>query len=338
MRMARVVVSFCAVATALTATSAWAGGLVIGVADWHQPCLIGGGNGPDNGGNPLAGACYKAWCVPSAASDIMGFWRDVKGFNGVADAPAYFSGSLIGWAPPVPTDWQDDGADAASIPTVGGGARAAGQDLGWYLNTNDQGDQSLLGAGGGGAFSGTKTADIQQGLVNYLTAAGYGGATVNESICGHVAGWATITAEINAGRPLIGMFTHGAISQVPTGGDEWQWDPSYEPNDSDTGEEWGNGANQGHAMAIVGYLNAGDPGNPYANKDTIIVQDNRRHWVGGAWEADNTLGQIKLPFYDTLLQQGACPWKGDVTIDIPEPSTLLLLSLGAVAALRRRRR
>jgi hypothetical protein len=307
---------------------------------WHQPCLIGGNppNGPDNGGNPGIGqASYKAWCVPSAASDIMGFWRDTYGFAGVADAAVYVNSGLIPWTPATPTDWQDDGADASNIPTVGGGARVAGPaDLGWYLNTNDQGDQTLPGAGGGETFSGTKTAAIQQGLTNYLTAAGYNTAIVSQAACNHTVGWGVITGEIDAGRPLIGLFRCGAFSETTP--DEWQWDPNYDEIDSQTGAEWGDGANKGHAMAIIGYLNSGDLGNPYPNMDTIIVQDNRRHWIGGAWEVDNNLYQHKLPFYDTLNKVGVAPWTGYVTVDVPEPATMLLLALGGLAAIRRRRK
>ncbi len=337
MRRERFFAWSCATVIALAVTSAWAGNVVNSVPDWHQPCLIGAPNGPDNGGNPGMGqACYKAWCVPSAASNIMGFWRDVNGCTALADAHVYASGSLIVWAPPAPTDWQDDGADASSIPLVGAGARAAGADLGWYLNTNDQGDQTLPNAGGGGTFSGTKNADIQQGITNYLTAAGYNSATVNQAACNHTVGWGVITTEIDAGRPLIGLFTHGAIWE--TSPDEWEWDPNAPDYDSQTGEEWGEGANQGHAMTIVGYLNSGDGGNPYANMDTIIVQDNRRHTILGAQEALNNFYQHKLPFYDTLNQVGVAPWTGYVTINVPEPATLVLLGLGGLAVIRRRRR
>ncbi len=324
----------------LPAGLAVAGGTINSVPDWHQPCLIGAPNGPDNGAAPAVGqACYKAWCVPSAAADIMGYWRDVKGCAGVADAAVYASGATIAWAPPAPVDWQDDSADASSIPLVPnvipGGARGAGQDLGWYLNTNDQGDQSLPSAGGGYTFSGTKIADIQQGLTNYLSNAGYASAVVTESACNHLTGWAKIKAEIDAGRPIMGLFSHGAI--IETGTAEYDWNPNPADYDSQTGEEWGDGKN-GHAMTIVGYLDPGDAGNPWANMDTIIVQDNRRHNVGGVPEADNNLLQQKLKFYDTNLAQGVAPWTGYVAVDVPEPVALAMLAAGGAVLLRRRRR
>jgi len=77
MRIRRTTIRLLLALLSVTATGSpamAANGLVNGVPDWHQPCLIGGGNGPNNGANPGAGqAKYIAWCVPSAASDIMGW-------------------------------------------------------------------------------------------------------------------------------------------------------------------------------------------------------------------------------------------------------------------------
>ena len=319
---------------ALLAGPATAGNVIIGVPDWHQPCLIGGLNGPDNGGNPAVGAaCYKAWCVPTSAADVMGYWRDQQGYGGIADAAAYVNQGTILWTPPTPTDWQDDSADASSIPIVGGGPRAAGADLGWYLNTNDQGDQTLPNAGGGEAFGGTKIADIQQGLTNYLTAGGYPTASVVHQAfpaapvpANWITDFLTIKGEIDAGRPVLGIFTHGSFSETPPGSDEWEWDyPPYE--DDQTGEDWGpNGS--GHVMTIVGYQN---PGDVSANM-MIVVQDNRRHNVGlgGMPEADNNLYQHNLPFC-TPAGGGLAPWSGYVTVNVPEPGTWALLLAAAIA-------
>ena len=70
---------------------------------------------------------------------------------------------------------------------------------------------------------------------------------------------------------------------------------------------------------------------------TIVVQDNRRKWIAGAWEVDNNFQQHALPHWDTLNGVGLGPWKGNVTIDVPEPATLSLLGLGALALIRRKR-
>ena len=318
---------------------------VIGVPDWHQPCLIGAPNGPDGGANPGGGAAnYRAWCAPSAAANIMGFWQDVHGFN-VADGAAYFSGSVFNWAPPVPNNWQDRAADASSVPLRGTGlARVAGSDLGWYLNTNDQGDQigfpnPLPNNGGGGAgeqFTGTKRVNMVPGLQNYLAAAGLPLSTVVRTGGGAAniaAGWNTIVAEINAGRPVIGEFDHFNIVPIANpNGPEYSWDTPIS-TDPQTGEEWNAGAGLGHATTIVGYI----PGNlNIPNK--IIVQDSRRYnMANGFPETDNLFAQIVLPF-STVGGQSASPWDADIAINvIPAPGAGMLLMAAGLISLRRKR-
>ena len=334
--MKPVIIMLAALGVACTAASG-APVILNSVPDWHQACLIGGNWGPNNGGNPPAGAAnYKAWCTPTAAANVMGYWQDVVGCN-VADGAVYASCGLTAWTPPVPNNWQDYEADASSIPTVGGGVRAAGQDLGWHLNTNDQGDQTLPanGAGAGETFRGTKRANVVQGLTNFLTAHGYPGASVLRNGGGAAAiqaGWNDITNEIDAGRPLLGHFDHFNIFSIGDPVFEWG-DPTG--GDSGTGEEWDPANGLGHTTTIVGYASAGDAANPWANTHAIIVQDNRLY----GWEGPNCLGQIWLPFATPRVGapwMALAPWNSNTLINVPEPTSLLLLSLAGLALLHRR--
>jgi len=314
---------------------------IAGVADWHQPCLIGAPNGPNNWPNPVAGGPhYRAWCAPTAAADIMGYWRDVKNMNGVADANVYVSMGTINWAPPVPTDWQDDEADASVIPPapLPNVRTAARSDLGWYLNTNDQGDPAAPGSGapGAGTFVGSKYVALQSGLLNYLQVAGYASASVVYQAfpaapvaADWAADWATIKAEISTGRPLMGLFAHGAFHESFPGSPVWEWGTGTQ-NDNQTGEDWSaNGT--GHAMTIVGYWDAADGANPQPGTNLILVQDNRQQTINGVPEVINNLSQQPLPF-STPNNVGLAPWKGYVTVMVPEPGTLALLLAGLSAA------
>ncbi len=295
--------------------------IIPSVPDWHQANMIVPPNGPGGG----AAGAYRAWCTPTSAADIMGWWRDVCKFP-VADGPPYASGAVIAWVPPVPPDWQDDEADALDIPIRGSGiARPVGFDLGWFLNTNDQGDQigvpNALNNGGtpaGEQFTGTLRVNIVNGLRNYLVAHGKPAATITPTVGGVpaiAAGWANIVSEINAGRPLLGEFDHFNLLPFNVAAGLYLWGPTA-TSDPQTGEIWDYGQGLGHTTTIVGYWPAGSAGSPWPNDNLIVIQDNRRYnLASGLPEADNQRIQMLLPF----SAAAGTPWSRNIAIDLCSP-------------------
>ena len=191
---------------------------------------------------------YAAWCAASTAADIMGYWHDVKGKAGIADGMLYAKRrghNRLGSARPDRLARRF----GRCLPGSHQGRRPHPRQKRPRLvnDTNDQGDVGMPGSGGAGGsetFAGTKCAALQPGLKNYLTAAGYPAATVTYKAFPAVpaaadwsADWSTIVTEVNAGRPLMGLFSHGQIfdpAANPTPNyDLWEWVTAPATNPSD---------------------------------------------------------------------------------------------------------
>jgi len=272
--------------------TAWVAGFV---PDWNQPTWH-GANGPNGG--PVAG--WAAWCAPTAVANLLGHWQDFHG-RAVADGPPFpLSGVPWGLWPA----WQDHQANGAATR---GTAVAAPDDLGWYFDTNRQGDP---GHGNGPAHTGTKLGNVSPGplgLNSFLAAAGQTvfvaythGAVYSDpqtqTVADTSAGFDELKREVDADRTAVAHFTHWnlalftngpAAAPSPTTESEYGLDyytfGLFPPgSDPELGEEWNNekGANGlGHAVTVVGYIPAGTPDDPSApgNTDWVIVHDN---WSG----------------------------------------------------------
>ena len=117
---------------------AWAAPTYISnVPDWNQPTLI-DNNLPAPGpvGNvqipaiPAPGGVTTAWCAPTASANIMGYYRDTMVGLSIADNGVFPNTTALPAA-----DWRDDAVDNVSAAPL-----VSRQDLGWYMNTNSQGD------------------------------------------------------------------------------------------------------------------------------------------------------------------------------------------------------
>ena len=290
---------------------------VAGVPDWIQPFYSGAPGG-------LFGQ-WSAWCVPSSAANIVGYYRDFHNVQAIGDDLVFLA--HYPWGNP---RFKDDLADGS------GGTRA---DLGWFFDTNG------LGVGGAGAHRGTKLADVESGLLGYFSNHGmqcvevtnYGAQQPNldpnvfvdfdntgdpQTTHNDADAFTLITQEIDAGRPILGHFKHGNINTLyyvydPANGlfpdafhysvNEWGFDPTIGCNDSyvdqQSGETWDCELGLGHTVTIVGYWLGSDPTNPLSGSvDAVLVLDN----------GDPGQPSPRVPY---VLPWTNSPWAGITMID-----------------------
>ena len=285
--------------------------VITGVPDWNQP---------NNYWAATPGLNFNdapQWCSPTAAADLMGYWDDVKGANGLTD-----------------------GAPATSFPNPPNGnpdhyKQSLWHDgtieIGWFMNTGgwqQQGPPPNWPAG----FGGTLNAWIGPGAVAYAMGSwndpdgstvktGFPNASsttvTNFQIGGVWQGmtlpqWTAVMNEIDSDKPALMSFFQWVDTSVA---------PAIITVDGQSVEQYGFDAfgSEPHTVCLVGYQ---DP-TPlaYNGDELIIAQDN--------W---STTGQYvavtPIPFQ----------WRQTDYIDIPEPFTLALLGVGSLVLVRRRRR
>jgi hypothetical protein len=357
MREKLIGISICVLLVACLATPALGLGYLQNVPDWNQPTLVDANlpdPGPVNNVNMPAAGATTAWCVPTASANIMGYYRDTMTGLTIADNQAF--PNTTARAPNAP-DWRDDAVDDQSFiaPTR--------NDLGWYLNTNGQGDATMPFNPGMG---GTHYGNVVPGLGSYFTAHNLAPSIINFADLNGPAviydnslvapphtvamSYQRIKNEIDAGQPLLLHLLYWNFPQrnsVRAGGlpalpdyDWGLWGPQVAGGPG--GEVYG--VDVGHTVTVVGYWDGADGNNPFigmgnggSNPDALIVYD----------DADGTLlsggNATPLPFvipYSTGENNVGlnAPWVMQTEISgVPEPATLFIVAAGAIGLLRRRR-
>ena len=266
------------------------------VPDVNQPCA-----------NPLGFAGFVAtdYCAPTSAVNITEYWDVVSRDPSALDV---------------------DG-------NVNPGPTSVLQFIGWWMNTND--DPAMNGCpyrvnGNPAGFSGTMLDDIAPGLVQYARwdathdfgcsppalLAGKNGYDWT-AVCtrpGVVAGWGTITSEIDAtpARPMIVCWRYwnptNAYYDSTNGFTFCDWGAETAgSNDPSHKETWLRSMDIGHAVTCVGYKQNYDPRNQGNPKDWVIVHDN--------WH--NTARDIAIPwlYWDQPSQSWLTHCTAIVTVD-----------------------
>ena len=305
------------------------------VPDWNQPQTYG-----DFGytGSPAG----KAWCSPTSASNIIGYLNE-------------YGNSTAGQAIPLKSPAQNpDIDDNALFPAYGtwgdrdwrdhlyddnrpsaGGTLACEHltDLGWFMNTNNDGDTlknpfppALISQN---AAIGTTISQIHKGLVNFFEHAGYsnnngiaisykgGGTSIGvfgnqpaQPLSNVADTWNLIKTSIDDNRPLIACFRHWAMLTGnqnvvgPGGAGEGQYTLDYlgfdywtTPSVGDTdevfNEYWNGEAGESSLGHTVTIVGYIDANDPTHDK-AVVPGCN---WIVVHDNSHHTTRNIALPFW-----------------------------------------
>jgi len=308
------ILSVAVLCCALVAVQAEASTLLTTVPDWNQP------NNYVAGEPNLNLNDYPSWCSPTAAACLMGYWEDTMGASGLTDG-AVWPATTAGGYPGTPGThmqglWNDG--------TV---------ELGWYMDTGGFGPPPAGGgpfppkagvtpfaniAAGMGAYAATGWLDAATGMVK----TGYPAVMVGTDVVGlngltWAQMWQNYCNEIDNARPALVSFDKWVVTDPP---------PQTVPGFEGFGDiqpqwyQWQQSGDEAHTTCGVGYIDL-TPGFQNNGMDEwFVVQDN---WA-------TTARYVAVPLGLEHVQN-------DYLFQIPEPVSLALLSLGAVALLRRRR-
>lgn len=292
--------------------NASANALILNVPDWNQPASYG------------APAGYGGWCSPTAGSNIMGYWEDVKGCPGLTDQLAMPATLPLGY-PATPGTWQQglwiDGSIEMGWHMDTGGWRTAGGPFPpavWGTDLLTIGPGLGLYANAGYVDVGTgivKMAYPQVSIGKHTTDVRDPVNLVPAGIAGWNIMWPAYTAEINAGRPVECSFTSWVDTMIPV----LPWDIITFPGVTIEEYAWKTG--DPHSVVGVGYYDLTPDTFDNDGSEYFICQDG--------W---GSTGQyVRVPVDAHWLQN-------DYVHDVPEPATMSLLVLGGIGLFIRRKR
>ena len=321
--------------------------------DWNQPYRYTAPNGPGPGPGFGKGD-YDAWCAPTSAANLLGYWEDGRGFP-VADGTPFSAGA--GASPwPAPATWHDrslgDPRAAPGLPPSPGP-----NDLGWWMDTNAIGYSGWANP----IHRGTYIKDVHGGLIKGLKeilrqtpglsltqkvttrGASFAMGTPTFTATPHhsaLSAWSEVSAEIKADRPVLIHWSHwniaplgATLGAITEQGDEALKGGAYygfvqgPPPQEDVwgnGEPWPAPGDQpalglGHTTMAVGFIQAGEPEDifsPAHPTDWVIVHDN----------VEGTPRNVIVPLSSVEYLSGV--WTANTAVDLSVPSVPTLGGVG----------
>jgi len=302
MKLARAIGWFCCgLALLVQAGSASAGNaLILNVPDWDQPDDYAPVGGMVVGDAP-------SWCSPTSGANLMGYWEDQKGYNGLTD------GSVFGASPAFPTPanagWQQNNWHDCTI------------EMGFFMDSGTWASRAVNPGVWPPGAGWTQLINIGPGAATFAGWKGYPNIPFSKDVwpgppptftqAMAQTFWNRYVADIDASEPVLCSFdvwvTPGVVGAVVVN------EQTVAKHDFAQGTS-------PHTVVGVGYL---DANTALLGDEWFITQDNKT-WTGQ---------YVAVPFNWQQTE-----WRQNDYVAIPEPATMSLLAFGVCVPLLRKRK
>ena len=288
------------VALLVLAGSASAGNaLILNVPDWDQPDDYAPVGGMVVGDAP-------SWCSPTSGANLMGYWEDQRGYNGLTDGMAW---GAVPNSPAFPNpangQWMQNNWHDCTI------------EMGFFMDSGTWATRAVNPGVWPPGAGWTQLNNIGPGAATFAGWKGYPNipfskdqwlAPLNQAQAQAI--WNAYVADIDAGEPVLCSFdvwvTPGVVGAVVV-------------NEQTVAQHDFAEGTSPHTVVGVGYLDA----NTAALGDEWFITQDNKPWTG--------------PYVAVPYNWPQTEWRQNDYVAIPEPASAMLLVIALPALIRRRR-